>query len=215
MCISWIIRCSKFIISKWFSRCDYQTYCTKGYEKNSRYFSVCVELRKRYNGVCYWMKCQLLRSGIYSVGDGWMNEWMNGWMSMDHRLNNSDEGKSRWWQKRLSSYDCVHRQSHMGWSGTEVQGSLATGRRMTTKQYIYISYIRLWWFLVIVQLDAQIPFNIFTYSSLHVSSKSCSSSGETDCIIAWCTVNKTLNTLDYLWRSKFGVTIPQLNCGKI
>ena len=38
------------------------------------------------------------------------------------------------------------------------------------------------WFLVIVQLDAQIPSNIFIYSSLHVSSISCSSSGETDCI---------------------------------
>ena len=38
------------------------------------------------------------------------------------------------------------------------------------------------WFLLIVQLDAQIPFNIFIYSSLHVSSMSCSSSGETDCI---------------------------------
>ena len=37
-------------------------------------------------------------------------------------------------------------------------------------------------FLVIVQLDAQIPFNMFIYSSLHVSSMSCSSSGETDCI---------------------------------
>ena len=37
-------------------------------------------------------------------------------------------------------------------------------------------------FLVIVQLDEQIPFNIFIYSSLHVSSMSCSSSGETDCI---------------------------------
>ena len=37
-------------------------------------------------------------------------------------------------------------------------------------------------FLVTVQLDAQIPFNIFIYSSLHVSSMSCSSSGETDCI---------------------------------
>ena len=37
-------------------------------------------------------------------------------------------------------------------------------------------------FLVIVQLDAQIPFNIFIYSSLYVSSMSCSSSGETDCI---------------------------------
>ena len=37
-------------------------------------------------------------------------------------------------------------------------------------------------FLVIVQLDAQIPFNIIIYSSLHVSSMSCSSSGETDCI---------------------------------
>ena len=37
-------------------------------------------------------------------------------------------------------------------------------------------------FLVIVQLDAQIPFNIFIYSSLHVSSMSCSSSGEKDCI---------------------------------
>ena len=38
------------------------------------------------------------------------------------------------------------------------------------------------WFLVIVQLDLQIPFNIFIYSSLHISSTSCSSSGETDCI---------------------------------
>ena len=38
------------------------------------------------------------------------------------------------------------------------------------------------WFLVIVQLDVQIPFNIFIYSSLHISSMSCSSSGETDCI---------------------------------
>jgi len=37
-------------------------------------------------------------------------------------------------------------------------------------------------FLVIVQLDAQIPFNIFIYRSLHVSSMSCSSSVETDCI---------------------------------
>jgi len=37
-------------------------------------------------------------------------------------------------------------------------------------------------FLVIVQLDAQIPFSIFIYSSLHVSSMLCSSSGETDCI---------------------------------
>ena len=33
-------------------------------------------------------------------------------------------------------------------------------------------------FLVIVQLDAQILFNVFIYSSLHVSSMSCSSSGE-------------------------------------
>ena len=37
------------------------------------------------------------------------------------------------------------------------------------------------WFLVIVQLDAQILFSVFIYSSLHVSSMSCSSSGETDC----------------------------------
>ena len=37
-------------------------------------------------------------------------------------------------------------------------------------------------FLVNVQLDAQIPFNIFIYSSLHVSGMLCSSSGETDCI---------------------------------
>ena len=37
-------------------------------------------------------------------------------------------------------------------------------------------------FLVVFQLDAQIPFNIIIYSSLHVSSMSCSSSGETDCI---------------------------------
>ena len=37
-------------------------------------------------------------------------------------------------------------------------------------------------FLVTVQLNAQIPFNIFIYSSLHVLSMSCSSSGETDCI---------------------------------
>ena len=36
------------------------------------------------------------------------------------------------------------------------------------------------WFLGIVQLDAQIPFNIFIYSSLHVSKMSCSSSGKTD-----------------------------------
>ena len=36
--------------------------------------------------------------------------------------------------------------------------------------------------LVTVQLDAQIPFNIFISSSLHVSSMSWSSSGETDCI---------------------------------
>ena len=36
--------------------------------------------------------------------------------------------------------------------------------------------------LVIVQPDAQIPLNIFIYSSLHVSSMSRSSSGETDCI---------------------------------
>ena len=35
-------------------------------------------------------------------------------------------------------------------------------------------------FLVIVQPGEQIPFNIFIYSSLHVSSMSCSSSGETD-----------------------------------
>ena len=37
-------------------------------------------------------------------------------------------------------------------------------------------------FLVIVQLDAQIPFSIFIYISLHVSSMSCSSLGEKDCI---------------------------------
>ena len=37
------------------------------------------------------------------------------------------------------------------------------------------------WFLSIVQLDAQILFNVFIYSSLHVSSMSCSSSGETNC----------------------------------
>ena len=36
--------------------------------------------------------------------------------------------------------------------------------------------------MAIVQLDAQILFNVFTYSSLHVSSMSCSSSGETNCI---------------------------------
>jgi len=39
--------------------------------------------------------------------------------------------------------------------------------------------------LVIVQLDAQFPFNIFIYSSVHVSSMSCSSSGETDCASSW------------------------------
>ena len=44
------------------------------------------------------------------------------------------------------------------------------------------------WFLVIVQLDAQIPFNIFIYSSLHVSSMSCSSSGETDCFTSYVTL---------------------------
>ena len=38
------------------------------------------------------------------------------------------------------------------------------------------------WFLVVVQLDAQFLFNVFIYSSLHVSSMSCLSSGETDCI---------------------------------
>ena len=37
-------------------------------------------------------------------------------------------------------------------------------------------------FLVIVQLDAQILFSVFIYSSVHVSSMSCSSSGETNCI---------------------------------
>ena len=37
-------------------------------------------------------------------------------------------------------------------------------------------------FLVIDQLDAKILFNVFIYSSLHVSSMSCSSSGETNCI---------------------------------
>jgi len=36
--------------------------------------------------------------------------------------------------------------------------------------------------LVIVQLDAQILFNVFIYSSVHVSSMSRSSSGGTDCI---------------------------------
>ena len=38
------------------------------------------------------------------------------------------------------------------------------------------------WFFVIVQLDTQILFNVFIYSSLHVSSMSCSSSRETNCI---------------------------------
>ena len=40
------------------------------------------------------------------------------------------------------------------------------------------------WFLVNDQRDAQIPFYvfIFVYNSLHVSSTSCSSSGETNCI---------------------------------
>ena len=39
-------------------------------------------------------------------------------------------------------------------------------------------------FLVNDQRDAQIPFYVFTfiYNSLHVSSTSCSSSGETNCI---------------------------------
>ena len=37
-------------------------------------------------------------------------------------------------------------------------------------------------FLVTVQLDAQILFNVFIYSSLHVSSMTCSSSGETNSI---------------------------------
>ena len=37
------------------------------------------------------------------------------------------------------------------------------------------------WFLVSNQLDAQILSNVFIYNSLHVSSTSCSSSGETNC----------------------------------
>ena len=42
----------------------------------------------------------------------------------------------------------------------------------------------LYWFLVNVQRDAQILFYVFIsiYNSLHVSSTSCSSSGETNCI---------------------------------
>ena len=42
----------------------------------------------------------------------------------------------------------------------------------------------MWWFLVNDQCDAQIPFYvfIFIYNSLHISSTSCSSSGETYCI---------------------------------
>ena len=40
------------------------------------------------------------------------------------------------------------------------------------------------WFLVNDQRDAQIPFYvfIFIFNSLHVSSTSCSSSGETNCV---------------------------------
>jgi len=41
------------------------------------------------------------------------------------------------------------------------------------------------WFLVNDQLDAQIPFYVFIffiYNSLHVSSTTCSTSGETNCI---------------------------------
>jgi len=36
--------------------------------------------------------------------------------------------------------------------------------------------------LAIAQLEAQIIFNVFIYISLHVSSMSCSLSGETNCI---------------------------------
>jgi len=58
-------------------------------------------------------------------------------------------------------------------------------RRIAVKKHNYCKVQNIsTTFLVIVQLDAQILFNvfIFIYSSLHVSSLSCSSSGETDCI---------------------------------
>jgi len=52
------------------------------------------------------------------------------------------------------------------------------------KYYIFCWPCIMEWFLVNDQLDAQIPFYvfIFIFNSLHVSSTSCSSSGETNCI---------------------------------
>ena len=50
--------------------------------------------------------------------------------------------------------------------------------------YTFLSLHKTLWFLVNDQRDAQIPFYvfIFIYNSLHVSSTSCSSSGETNCV---------------------------------
>jgi hypothetical protein len=46
----------------------------------------------------------------------------------------------------------------------------------------YASQCVTYLFLVHDQRDAQIPFYVFIFNSLHVSSTSCSSSGETHCV---------------------------------
>ena len=75
----------------------------------------------------------------------------------------------------------------------QTQDLSQTEKRMfmwKTKKICFLDFTFCWpcimqWFLVNDQLDAQIPFYVlifFIYNSVHVSSTSCSSSGETNCI---------------------------------
>ena len=66
------------------------------------------------------------------------------------------------------------------------------------------------WFLVNDQLDAQIPFYvfIFIYNSLHISSTSCSSSGETNCI------NKTSGSYQSLYWQNLSLLMMSTMCSK-
>ena len=59
-----------------------------------------------------------------------------------------------------------------------------TDGRTDVRTKVFPVYDTLFLFLINEQRDAQIPFYvfIFIYNSLHVSSISCSSSGETNCI---------------------------------
>jgi hypothetical protein len=46
---------------------------------------------------------------------------MYGWMRMEHWLNDSDKGKSKYSEKNLSQCHFLHQQSHTDWPGVEVR----------------------------------------------------------------------------------------------